>query len=186
MPLNALHANHLGATDGGFELQRSNNAMLFIVGLEGNGRDILSLSLASFPLPKESSNAVEVNFLNEKRKFAGAVTYEDLSIIFNDYVDQETAKILYQWRYLVKDPVTGKVGNKRDYAKEGRIVKYGPDGGSDREYTLMGVWPMTLDGGDIDFSGDDAVKINMTLCIDKFIYKPSVTSTSAGSVFGGA
>lgn len=184
MPLNALHANHIGAVGGGFELQRPNNGLLYIVNLDGNSNNLITLSLASFPLPKETSNIIEVPFLNEKRKFAGMVTYDDLTVIFNDYVDQQTARLLYQWRYLVKDPVSGKIGNKAAYAKAGRMVKYGPDGQSDREYELQGIWPSALDGGEIDFANDgDGLKINMTLSIDKAIYIPSVSGTSAPSIF---
>jgi hypothetical protein len=182
MPLNALHANHIGAVGGGFELQRANNALLYIVNLDGNANNLVTLSLASFPLPKESNGIIEVPFLNEKRKFAGLTTYDDLAIVLNDYVDKETARLLYQWRYLVKDPVTGKIGNKAQYAKTGRMVKYGPDGQSDREYELQGIWPSALDGGEIDFSSEDGVKLNMTLTIDKAIYVPSVSATSAPSV----
>src|SRR3990172_12748075 len=101
MPLNALHANHIGAVGGGFELQRANNALLYIVNLDGNANNLVTLSLASFPLPKVTTNPIEVNFLNEKRKFAGMTTYEDLTVIFNDYVDPETARRLHAWRPLV-------------------------------------------------------------------------------------
>lgn len=185
MPLNSLHADHIGGTNGGFELQRSNNALLFIAGLDGNDNNFLTLTLQSVTLPKENTNPVEVFFLNEKRKFAGNTTYEDLTIVFNDYVDKDTAKLLYQWRYLVKNPVTGKVGNKSDYAKAGRVVKYGPDGGSEREYEIVGMWPSALDGGDMDMSSDEGIKINMTLSIDKAIYRPAMPggNTSAPSPF---
>lgn len=184
MPLNGLHANHIGAVGGGFELQRPNNALLYIVNLAGNANNIVTLSLASFPLPKETSNVIEIPFLNEKRKFAGLVSYDDLTVIFNDYVDKETARLLHQWRNLVKDPVTGKMGNKRDYAKIARMVKYGPDGQSDREYECQGVWPSAIDGGEIDFGNDgDGLKINMTLTIDKAIYVPAVGTTNAPAIF---
>lgn len=174
MPLDTLHANHLGSVGGGFELQRANNALLYIVGLDGNSNDLLTLSLASFPLPKETTSPIEVGFLNEKRKFAGLTTYDDLSIVINDYVDKDTAQMLYRWRYLVKDPVSGKMGFKAQYAKAGRMVKFGPDGTAEREYELQGVWPSALDGGEIDFMTEDGVKINMTLTVDKTIYLPAV------------
>lgn len=183
MPLNALHANHLGAVGGGFELQRQNNALLYVVNLAGNSNNLVTLSLASFPLPKETTNPIEIGFLNEKRKYAGLTTYDDLTIVFNDFVDKETATLLYQWRYLVKHPVSGVMGNKADYAKTGRAVKFGPNGQTDREYELQGIWPSSLDGGEIDFMAEDGVKINMTLTIDKAIYLPAVDSLSAPSVF---
>lgn len=170
MPLETLHANHIGATGGGFELQRANNAIMRIVGLDGDENNLFQLSLASFPIPKVSSGIIEVNYLNEKRKFAGMETYDDLTVVFNDYVEEDLALLLHRWRYQVKDPVTGKMGFKKDYAKEGRVTLYAPDGTGDREYELQGVWPSALDGGEIDYATEDGVKINLTLTIDKVIY----------------
>lgn len=173
MPIDTLHADHIGAVGGGFELQRSNNALLYIVNLAGNENDLITFSLASFPLPKLSSGIIEVPYLNEKRKFAGQITYDDISIVINDYVDKDTSKLLHQWRYLVQNPVTGKVGFKKAYAKEARMVMFGPDGTQEREYTLKGVWPSSLDAGEADFASEDGVKINLTLSIDKVIYVPA-------------
>lgn len=173
MPLETLHANHIGATGGGFELQRANNALMRIVGLDGDENNLFQLSLASFPVPKESNGIIEVNYLNEKRKFAGMVTYDDLTVVFNDYVGEDVAGLLTRWRYLVKNPITGKIGFKADYAKEGRVTLYGPDGSADREYELQGVWPSGFDGGEIDFATEDGIKINLTLTIDKVIYAPA-------------
>jgi len=176
MPLDTLHANHIGAVGGGFELQRANNVLLYVVGLEGNSNDLLTLSLASFPLPKLSSGIIEVPYLNEKRKFAGQITYDDIAIVFNDYVDKDTSALVHQWRYLVQSPVDGKVGFKGTYAKQGRMVCYGPDGSTEREYELHGMWPSALDAGEADFASEDGVKINLTLSIDKVIYLPASTA----------
>lgn len=177
MPIDTLTANHIGAVGGGYEIQRQNNALLYVVGLDGNSNDVLTLSLQSFPLPKVSSGIIEVPFVNEKRKFAGAITYDDLTIVFNDYVDRPTAEVLFRWRYSVQNPDTGAVGYKRDYAKEGRMVKFGPDGtADDREWELRGIWPSTMDAGEVDFAGEDAVKINMTLTIDTALYLPSTAA----------
>lgn len=174
MPLDTLHADHIGASGGGFELQRANNALMRIVGLDGDLNDLFTLSLASFPVPKLNSGIIEVNYLNEKRKFAGMITYDDLTVVFNDYVDEDVSKLLHRWRYSVQDPVTGQMGRKNEYAKEGRVTMYGPGGDGDREYLLQGVWPSALDGGEIDFATEDGIKINLTLTIDKVIYDPAI------------
>lgn len=169
MPLATMHAGHIGAVGGGFELQRQNNALLYITNLPGNDNDLLSLSLASFPLPKTNSGIVEVRWLNESRKFAGNPVYEDLSVVFKDYVDQQTAAVLAGWRALVHDPVTGKIGLKAQYAKAARAVLYAPDGSTEREYEIQGLWPSSFDPGEADMQGEDGVQITVVFTYDKMV-----------------
>ena len=78
MPLETLTADHIGQVGGGFEPQRANNALLYIVGLAGNENDVLSLSLSSFPVPKSNLGIIEVRYLNQIRKFAGTPEYQAL------------------------------------------------------------------------------------------------------------
>jgi len=165
------------------EPQRTNNALLFIDGLPGGlGADKqLTLSLVSFPIPKFTVAPIEVPFLNEKRKFAGNPVYDDLSVVYKDWVDKDTHKILNAWRYLVHNPETGQTGRARDYKKSGHVSLYSPDGEIERQYALIGVWPSAMDPGEIDMGGEDTVNITMTLTIDKAI--PSLGLSPDGSKF---
>lgn len=172
MPLDSLTAQHIGGqAPGEFELQRQNNGLLYIVGLDGNIDNVITLGLSSFPIPKVSQGIIEVRYLNEARKFPGNVTFDDLSIVFRDYVDRNMAGILLRWRRLCYDPVTGKIGRVAQAKKQARIVLFSPTGDLEREYELQGVWPSAFDGGEIDFSAEDGVNITLTLTYDKFIEK---------------
>lgn len=175
MPLSTLYADHIGHANGNFEPQRINNALLRIVGLDSGGasgkEDDLVLALASFPIPKRTMGIVEIGYLNEKRKFAGIPTYDDLSVIYKDYVDKDIAQILWEWNYQVHNPETGRTGLARKYKKSGSVTLYGPngDGEFDRVYNLIGIWPSGFDPGDADLQGEDSINITMTLTIDKVI-----------------
>jgi len=172
MPLDSLTAQHIGGqAPGEFELQRQNNGLLFIVGLEGNIDNVLTLALSSFPIPKVTQGIIEVRYLNESRKFPGNVTFDDLTIVYRDYVDRNSAGILLNWRKLCYDPATGKVGRVAQAKKQARIVLYSPTGDLEREYELQGVWPSSFDGGEIDMAAEDGVNISLTLTYDKFIPK---------------
>ncbi len=176
MALEFLHANHIGSVEG-FEPQRQNNGLIYFTDPTGQlTRDDIRLAIASFPLPKRTMGIVEVGYLNEKRKFAGLPTYDDLSIVFNDYVDRQTAQILTAWNYRVHDPVTGRTGMKADYALSGWMEQYSPNGVITRRWDFIGAWPSSFDPGDMDMEGEDKVRINMTLTIDKAIMaEPFVT-----------
>jgi len=172
MPVPILSANHIGGTQGNYEPQRVNNAIIGFDNLPGQAKDeIIQLSLASFPLPKSANGVIELGYVNEKRKFAGPATFEDIAIVFNDFVDVEVAKKIQAWRYQVYNPQTGAIGLARTYKKTGYITMYAPNGDEafNREFELIGCWPSNLDHGDIDLAGEDVIKINLTLTIDKAI-----------------
>lgn len=168
MPLD-LTASHIGQSSGGFEPQRANNCLLYIEGLSTEDREVLRLSLASFPIPKVSLGVIELNYINEKKKFPGIPTWDDLSVVFNDYVDRETSAALWRWFRETYDPVTGKLGLARRFKKTGRVVQFAPDGSTEREYDLEGLWISNLDPGESDFASEDVLKLTVTLTIDKAI-----------------
>ena len=162
MPITLL-ANHVGSER--WEPQRVNNALLHFSDLVGD--DDLVLALSSFPLPKVTNGIIEVGFVNERRKFAGLPTFDDLSVVYKDYVDKGTADILWKWRKLVYDPKTGKIGLKSVYAKDGFAELFAPNGEFVRRYELIGCWPSGMDPGDADLAGEDTINITATITIDK-------------------
>jgi len=178
MPLDTLNADHIGQVGGGFEPQRTNNILFTVTGLAGNDNDVITLSFTSGPLPKMSITPIEVRYLNQTRKFAGTVVYEDVPMIFNDYVDQETATVLANWFYLAHNPLSGKTALARDYKKNGRLTLYGPQGTFDREWEIQGAWISNYDPGDADMEGEDRVRITATITIDKAVYIPSNLSAT--------
>lgn len=171
MPLDFMHANHIGGQGGGFEPMRVNHMQLIITGLDGQNSsrdDVLTLSIASFPLPKRSVGVTTIGYLNETRKFPGRTEYEAMQLSFHDYMDKDVAGILQRWFALVSDPVTGKNGLAANIKKTCYIKQYSPDGLSERLWRLEGCWPSNVDPGDCDQDGDGDVRINVTLEIDKF------------------
>ena len=166
MPLDIMNANFIGGQGGHFEPQRANQATLQIVGLDND--DLITMSVTSWSMPKVSSGIVELAYLNEKRKFTGNPTYEDLSIVVNDYVDQNTASVLWAWRQQVHDPVSGLSGLAADYKKTGYISLFDPSGQIERQWRLEGLWPQNMDPGEIDYTSEDTMKIHMTIVTDKF------------------
>jgi hypothetical protein len=176
MPLTDLTANFVGAAGGGFEPQRVNDAQLIITGLSvagGSKDDVVMLALATCPIPKVQTGIIEIGFLNERRKFPGRTTYEDMTVTFHDYCDKDTAKILWLWRQMVQDHVSGATGLARNIKKDAYLTLYGPEGSNatginERKYHLTGVWPSTMDPGDTDQNGEGDVMISMVLAIDKY------------------
>lgn len=184
MPIEDMSAAHIAAQDGFFEPQRQNNALLRINGLIQE--DIVTLSLESFPVPKTNLEPVELDYLNEKRKVAGKVTHDDLSVVVKDFVDVAVLYVLTDWFLQTYDPYTGRIGLAKNYKKKGTVTMYGPNGGFDREYECIGLWINTFDPGDIDMTTGDKKPINLTLSIDKALPGNGVYSGRGISVEGTA
>jgi len=166
MPLADLTAAHIAAQQGSFEPQRGNNALVrFDIDPEG----LLVFAVSTFPLPKLHNEPLELQYLNETRKFAGAHTVDDMDFTFTDYIDNPVALKLLSWYQRVFDLYNGKIGLARNYKSRGDLTLYGPNGEFDRRWELIGCWPSSFDAGDIDMSSGEPVKINMTITIDKAI-----------------
>jgi hypothetical protein len=188
------------ANPAGYEPQRANSAILYIADVAGgsDSYDTLSLSLASFQLPKVQTGESVIPFLNEHRNYAGGTTYDRISVNFHDYVDRGVARILWAWRKLIQDPATGVKGYKSQYAKQGWIELYPPGAVSNTQtsgaaslfsslvpgslgaqavagagvvarYDIINMWPSHADFGDINYGSDDHVMISVTFMTDKFI-----------------
>jgi hypothetical protein len=181
--MNDLSASHLAAQGGAFEEQRGNNAILRIFDLAENvivdrGEHLITLSLQSFPLPVTTVEALETNFLNEKRKIAGIVTFEDMEVMFKDFVDMRTARVLKLWHEKVYDPVTGRIGLARNYKKRGEIELFGPNQQFHRFWSCIGMFPTTFNAGQIDMASAEPVKISLTISMDKCYASRAATAVN--------
>lgn len=186
MALKNFDARHVGAYGTSnpkqiWEPQRVAHGQLRIVGLSGDSGDIITLSLASFALPKVSVNPLQVGYINEFRKFAGRPQFDNLPIRVRDYVDSGTARSLLAWYYQVYNPETGVSGLKSQYAKGAYITLAAPnnDDKFERVYDLQGVWPLNYDPGEINMDGDELLEINLTLAIDKWTGGTNLNPTVA-------
>ena len=173
MPIDDMSADFLAQGQGGFQPQTQNNILLRIHGLNSAsagamGEDILTVSLESFPIPKTTLEAMELDFMNEKVKFAGKATVEDMSVVYKDFVDMGTLETLSDWFYgETYNPLTGKIGLTKNYKKEATVTMYAPDGTHDREFYCKGLWINNFDAGDADQTAGDKKPINITYSIDK-------------------
>lgn len=161
--------DHLANAAGLFEPQRQNN-FLFQIHLD-DGIDSLNinLSLEAASLPTESSEEVELNYINVKRYVAGKTVYDTIPLVVKDMVDIGTARALSRWRTKVYNPITDQVGLARDYKKSADIILFAPDGSAERTWELRGVWPISVNWGPLDMTTSDIVKIETTLRYDKAI-----------------
>lgn len=153
-----------------YEPQRQNHFLLQITGLPG-GPEIIKLALVSCPFPKVSTEPLEIDWMNDKIKYAGKTTYDDINFSVIDYVDVGVARAIYNWHGQVYDPETGTISASSTYKKEAALYLIHPNGNSERTWTLRGVWPNHIDFGEGDMASADKVVISCTLSVDKAIWR---------------
>lgn len=176
-----LSAGHISAgsgsgnqgMQGNYEVQRQNNWYFEVTPPSGGNNDtkrVIELALDVGFLPNESSEPVEIHFVNEVVYVAGKPRFETGTLTLKDYVDQPVMKSVSDWRKKVYDPETGKIGLAKDYKVDASIVLFAPDGTYRREWTLRGCWPESVNyGGTLDMSTMEQNKIEITLRYDKAI-----------------
>lgn len=171
----AIHvlANQLAAAGGGYEPQRQHNWSLLVHDIIGND-DVLSLSLVTGFLPRVSNEELEIPYGNERVWAAGKAVWDQGTVVVRDWIDRPTAKIVYDWRQQVYDPLTGQIGLCREYKKQCDVFLFAPnstDGGGSgaRIWVLHGAWPVSVAfaANGLDQTSSGQVQIEMVMRYDK-------------------
>ena len=188
-----------------FEPQRVSNFVLE-VGVPGTTVDgliesraerIIALSVREFPMPEERTDRIELPYGNETRYVAGRTTFGEETLTCTDYIDVDTADIIYNWRRRVYNPgpdmgsvsggglVRGGVGLAYQYKSTGCVWWLGPDssGGAtgstnqgqfsvagsipERRWYLYGMWPMSVRYGRGNMGASEANVIEVTFSVDR-------------------
>ena len=109
-----------------YQLQRKNHFEVFF---GGNFIDKdLKFMVVSFPLPKETTEATDVNYFNQTIKTAGRTTFDTTQMVLRDTIDYDTELKFLDWRKQVYDPETGRMGLAADYKTKAQVIEYTPNG----------------------------------------------------------
>lgn len=167
-----LTGMHIGQAKGSYEPQRK-NAFSFEVAIDdlyAGGSELIRLTLAKAFVPEYISETIDINFLNEKVRFAGKPTnVGEGTIELQDYVDVNVRNAILSWYYQVYNPNNGAVGLAKNYKRDSYIVMFGPDGSNTRLWKLKGSFPTKVNSasGGLDYATQDASTISVTISYDK-------------------
>ena len=159
-----IHAMFMSAASN-YEVQRTNNyRIIFDHDIDPN--QYIELACTSTGLPTVSNDPIELSYGNSKVKVAGQANVDDISVTVKDFIEADIEKALWAWRQKVYNTKTGKVGWAVNYKKDVTIVQYGPNGEVKRKWVAKGVWPTSLDLGELSNDGADVKQITMNLSVD--------------------
>lgn len=186
--MSKIHAAFM-SYDTKYEVQRTNNFRFVIDmselvdGTSVSSGEFIELACDTAGLPTVSNDPIELDYGNSNVKVAGKATVDDVSVAVKDFIEPNIEGILWKWRCKVYNPATGKVGWAKNYKKAAKIIEYGPNGECKREWVLDGVWPTSLDLGDLDYSSGDKKQITMNLSVDN-AYLETTSPFATNNVIG--
>lgn len=159
-----LGAAHLASA--GWELQRTNNFEISIAGV-GEQERLLTLSVVSGSLPSESNNPIQVQYGNTNIKIAGTYEIQAGTLVVRDIIQKDVEQLIEEWRSTVFNKETDAVGFAADYKKQARVTQFAPDGTYERVWKIEGVWPSSVQYGEVSQDNNSVKTISITLEYDK-------------------
>lgn len=179
MAIETLGASHLASS--GFEVQRTNN---FEIQIDNVSKvRMLTLSVVSGFLPNESNEVIQLNYGNTQITVAGAARPNNSgTLVVRDLVQEDMEAVIDEWRATVYQKSTDAIGFAADYKKVAKVTQYAPDGTLLRVWNLEGVWPSSVDYGQISYDSPGVKSISITLQYDKATIDRSEYNT-AGLIY---
>jgi hypothetical protein len=132
--------------------------------MEINGIDSYLVKTAS--RPTVTSEVVELDHINIKRKIKGKTTWDDVTISLYDPIVPSGAQQVMEWIRQSHESLTGRDGYAAFYKKDINFKMLGPVGDVVELWTLKGAFINSANFGDMDWSGNDPVSIEVTLSYD--------------------
>ena len=132
--------------------------------------DLLTLATDSVGAIEEQQDTIQVHYANGVIKFPSKVTFSDVNWNLNCYCSPNVLQALRDWKNLIYDSETEKMGLPSEYMRTAYFIKYDGQGNVRDVIKCPGVWISSLKNGEMNQQGGDLVKISCTLVISKAIY----------------
>jgi len=132
--------------------------------MEINGIESYIIKTAS--RPTFTSEVVELDHINVKRKIKGKSTWDDVNITLYDPIVPSGAQQVMEWIRSSHESLTGRDGYNTFYKKDITFYLLGPVGDKVEQWTLKGAFISSANFGELDWASNDPVSIELTLAYD--------------------
>ena len=158
--------------DANFEIKRSFKWVVIFGGTTGG--TIPSFIASKVTKPSLSIGETEHNYLNHKFYYPGQVTWNDVSMTLVDPLEPDAARLLLQ---RIKEGGYRPPENKNDLTtiskaksvaqfSQIKIQQLDAQGTARETWVLWNAWPKDVKFGDLDYSSEDMVNIELTFKYD--------------------
>jgi len=137
--------------------------------------------------PTKNIDVIEVRGLHTTYKFAKAARFDDVTITFYDYWNNNlsTHAIIEEWMNDVWSPTKGLMnGEVIAYKATVHLVEFNNYGDIIGRMRLYGAWPKSISHSNLSMSSNEIKTVSVTLSIDYYIYEVvGVEPASVGNQF---
>ena len=174
---------HLADNPELYEVQRSNNFEFIVTGIDNilraganetdenafitNASQTLRFSVVQSSIPMFSQEVIRIQRGNTVMKAAGVPTFNDGSLVVNDFIGADTKSALMAWQNLSYNVKTEKVGAMKDYKKTCYLCEYTPDYKLVRTWKMLGCWVSSLQEGEFNMESNNKQTITAQISFDK-------------------
>jgi hypothetical protein len=142
-----------------FEPKMGNRFIMEINGIE-------SYLIKTASRPTFTSEVVELDHINVKRKLKGKSTWDDITITLYDPIVPSGAQMVMEWIRTSHESLTGRDGYAAFYKKDITFFLLGPVGDKVEQWTLKGAFITSANFGELDWASNDPLSIELTLSYD--------------------
>lgn len=152
----------------------TNNFEVRIYNMDGSSpaefSDLLTLSTDEVGNIVEEQDSIVVHYGNGVIKFPSKVTFADVDWTLNCYCTPNVLESLREWRRMVYDPQTEKMGLPTEYMRQVYFIRYDGQGNVRDVIKAPGTWIGALDNGSYNQTGGELVKVKVPFIISRAIY----------------
>lgn len=134
----------------------------FILTVDG----IPSFIMKKVNRPQLECGEVVLDHINIIRKVKGKCKWGDMTMTLYDPIVPSGAQAVMEWVRTAHESVTGRDGYADFYKKNVTIDVLGPVGDKVEKWTIWGAYIKTAQFGDMDWSTETQVEIQLTLAMD--------------------
>ena len=116
--------------------------------------------------PQIECGEVVLDHINIIRKMKGKCKWGDITMTLYDPIVPSGAQAVMEWVRTQHESVTGRDGYADFYKKDLNIFVLGPVGDKIENWSVKGAYIKTAQFGDLDWSTETAVEIQLTLGVD--------------------
>ena len=142
-----------------FEPKLGNRFIMEINGIE-------SYIIKTANRPTFTSEVVELDHINVKRKIKGKSTWDDINITLYDPIVPSGAQSVMEWVRLGHESITGRRGYADFYKKDITFYMLGPVGDKIEQWTIKGAFINSANFGDLSFDSNEPATVELTLSYD--------------------
>jgi len=137
-----------------------------------------------------STEAIEVNRVNDKVFYPGKSSGEEVTVTFDNLYQPQIANTLWAWYSSIYDPTNGRQYSSLDKdkpfknwkAQHAVVVNLDAHGQPLMESRMYGVWPISWKTGEFNYSTNDFHTIELVLRYDFFEHVTSVATAGSALV----